>query len=423
RVDRRQHRDRRLLRFIADIVGTAPRLADHLARRPAMFEGLTDPAFLKRTLGADELRKGLEQACQLEEGFEGQLNACRHWAHDEQFRTGLELLQGALTGAQAGTSFTAIADAVIERLFEVCKVETEAAHGVLPDGAWVVLGLGKLGAREMTATSDLDLIFVYDFVEGALQSDGPRPLAPGPYFARASQKLITALTALTSEGGLYEVDMRLRPSGNKGPVAVSLQTFTSYQTDEAWTWERMALTRARVVAGPAGLRQKVEAAMQTALAHPRPRETILSDVAGMRARLQREHAKSGPWDLKQHPGGMVDIEFIAQGLSLCAAQSAPQHFRVDGNTRKALQLLRDRGELSDDDANALSQGAELLDNLTHIVRLTVDGPFQPKEAPPGLKSLLCRVAGTQSWEETETVLGATMQDIRARFERLIGPVS
>ena len=205
----------------------------------------------------------------------------------------------------------------------------------------VVIAMGRLGGREMTAASDLDLIFVYDHAPDATARTAQRPIAPSVYFARASQRLISALTVMTGEGGLYDVDMRLRPSGNKGPVAVSFETFAKYQADEAWTWERLALTRARVIAGPPALRARVEAAIRASLTAPRDTAKTLADVADMRARLDSERPAKSPWDLKEAKGGLFDVEFIVQGLQLIHAATHAEVLNV--NTLDALSALASRG--------------------------------------------------------------------------------
>jgi glutamate-ammonia-ligase adenylyltransferase len=410
-----------LLKTIAEIAGTAPRMADHLAKRPALFEALTDPGFLSHRPGPQELETSLAAAVALDDGFEATLDACRRWAQDEQFRVSLQLLRGAVDGAEAGRAFAAIASAVIVALKAACRAEMETAHGTIPGGALAVIGLGRLGSEEMTISSDLDLVFLYDHSADATVSDGAKPMQPGPYYARASQRLITALTALTAEGELYEVDMRLRPSGNKGPVAVSLESFAKYQAGEAWTWERMALTRARFVAGPPALRAKAEAAIRLALTHPRDPAQTLKDAADMRGRLEKEAGRTDVWNVKSAPGGLLDIEFVAQALMAAHAAQDPAILRA--NTRDALLALRSQGTLAADDAGALLFALTMFENVLHILRLTVDEPFKPPEASPALKALIARTAGAESFEAVEAALAANMTDVRARFVRLIGPVA
>jgi glutamate-ammonia-ligase adenylyltransferase len=329
------------------------------------------------------------------------------------------LLRGAIDGAEAGRAFSAVASAVIVALKAACRREMEAAHGRVPGGALSVVGLGRLGSGEMTVSSDLDIIFIYTHDPGATSSDGEKALQPGPYYARASQRLITALTALTAEGELYEVDMRLRPSGNKGPVAVSLESFAKYQADEAWTWERMALTRARFIAGPPEIRAKVETAIREALIKPRDPAQTLKDAADMRGRLEKDAGKADVWNIKSAPGGLIDIEFIAQALMAANAAAKPGVLRA--NTGDALMALMEEGVLAADDATALISGLRLFENLLHILRLTVDEPFKPAEASPSLKALIARAGGQPTFVQVEAALAVAMDDIRARFVRLIGP--
>lgn len=410
-----------LLKTIAEIVGTAPRMADHLAKRPALFEALTDPGFLTHRPGSQELETGLDAALGLADGFEGILDACRRWAQDEQFRICLQLLRGAVKGAEAGRAFAAVASSVIVALKAACRREMEHLHGKIAGGALSVVGLGRLGSEEMTVSSDLDLIFIYDHAPGVEMSDGPKPLQPGPYYARASQRLITALTALTAEGELYEVDMRLRPSGNKGPVAVSLESFSKYQAEEAWTWERMALTRARFVAGPPAIRAKVESAIRDALAKPRDPVQTLKDAAEMRGRLEKDTGPTEVWNVKSAPGGLIDIEFIAQSLMAANAAAKPGILRA--NTRDALIALQTEGVLPAEDADALVAALTLYENVLHILRLTVDEPFKPADASPSLKALIARASEKTAYEDVEAALAMTMMDVRARFQRLVGTVA
>ncbi len=178
--------------------------------------------------------------------------------------------------------------------------------------------MGSLGAARLDASSDLDLIVVYDAPSGAM-SDGPRPLAAGAWHAKLAQALVTTLGAPMAGGVLYEVDLRLRPSGRRGPVAVSRAAFERYQSEEAWTWEHLALTRARPVAGDAGLGARIEAfraALLAGRAGDAPR--IADGVAQMRARLAEARPGGGPWDLKDGPGALRDVELAAQAATLLA---------------------------------------------------------------------------------------------------------
>ncbi|MGZ5178638.1 MAG: bifunctional [glutamine synthetase] adenylyltransferase/[glutamine synthetase]-adenylyl-L-tyrosine phosphorylase, partial [Burkholderiales bacterium] len=232
-----------LLALIASIVGSAPRLAQHLGRAPATLDALIDADFLHALPSRETLDALLRDQLARVSGYEDALDAVRRFAKEQIFRVGVQIIQGAAKADAAGPALANIAEAVIAALLPVVERELGETAGTMPGGAFAVVAMGKLGGREMTSGSDLDLIFVYNVPQGVEASDGEKPLPVIVYYARLAQRLIVALTALTGAGGLYEVDMRLRPTGNKGPVAVSLESFARYHATESWTWERMALTR------------------------------------------------------------------------------------------------------------------------------------------------------------------------------------
>src|SRR5208337_94176 len=205
---------------------------------------------------------------------------------------------------------------LIRALHQRVEADFAALHGRVRGQQTAILALGRLGAREMTASSDLDLIVIYDFDQNHPNSDGKRPLYGAQYFARFTQRLISALTVQTNYGVLYQVDMRLRPSGRSGPLATQIGGFASYQEHEAWTWEHMALTRARVVCAPAHFAARVESVIRAVLCRRRDAGTIAGDVLEMRKAIATEKGDRDRWDLKYAAGGLIDIEFIAQYLQL-----------------------------------------------------------------------------------------------------------
>ena len=288
----------------------------------------------------------------------------------------------------------------------------------MPGGGAVVVAMGKLGGREMTAASDLDLIVVYDYAPDA-HALARRQAAGGvsQYYARLTQRIISGLSAPTAEGQLYEVDMRLRPSGQKGPVATQLTSFVDYQAKEAWTWEHMALTRARVVSGPPALAAKVEAAIRDVLVRPRDRAKIAADVRDMRERIAAEKGTDNIWDLKQVRGGLVDLEFMAQYLQLVGAASHPEV--LDQNTMHAFRKLERAGLLSGEHAGVLIPAAHLLHNLTQVLRLCLDGEVAPADAPAGLKALLAKVGDAPSFAVLEAHLKATLAETAALFDAVV----
>lgn len=406
-----------LMRLLADIMGTAPRLARILARRRRLLDAVIDPRTFAALPSADELAAAI--AADLAQAADPQdvLDRARVIGSEQAFLIGVKVLSGSITASEAGAAYANLAESLIAALAADVEAELERAHGRVPGGGAVVVAMGKLGGREMTASSDLDLIVVYDFDPAASQSDGPRPLAPSQYYARYTQRLISHLSAPTAEGALYEVDMRLRPSGQKGPVAAQLSTFLEYQASEAWTWEHLALTRARVISGPADVRAKVEATIRDTLVRPRDRVTIAKDVLDMRARIAAEKGTDNIWDLKQVRGGLVDLEFIAQYLQLVNANETPAV--LDQNTAAAYQKLEAAGVLAAADSHTLRGATRLIHNLTQILRLCLDGPFEQATAPSGLKSLLARAGDAPDLPTLEGQLRETTAAVQSLFSKLI----
>jgi glutamate-ammonia-ligase adenylyltransferase len=375
---------------------------------PGFFGSLADRAHFDATIAA-ELAGARD--------FQAALDAARLLANEQQFLIGVRVLTGTISAAQAGGAYALLAESMIAAMQARVEHEIVRAHGRVPGGAAAVIAVGKLGGREMTAASDLDLIVIYDFDAQAVLSSGVKPLAPSQYYSRFTQRLISAFTAPTAEGILYPVDMRLRPSGQKGPVATQLASFLHYQASEAWTWEHMALTRARVVSGPPALRSAVETAIREVLLKPRDRTRTAADVRDMRARIEKEKGTRDPWELKQVRGGLVDLEFIAQYLQLI---HAPAHPRIlSQNTVEALENLTGAGVLEPAAADALLPAARLFNNLTQVLRLCLDERFEPAKAPDGLKSLLARAGDAPDFRHLEAELVAREAEVATLFDQLI----
>jgi glutamate-ammonia-ligase adenylyltransferase len=334
------------------------------------------------------------------------------------FRIGVRILSDTVSAEEAGIAFSDLADVMIDRLLSAVQGELALRHGHVSGERIAVVAMGKLGGREMTAGSDLDLILIYDAAKDAELSAGPRPLSVMQYFGRITQRLIAALSSPTPEGILYEVDLRLRPSGNKGPVASHLDSFVEYQRTSAWTWEKLALTRARVVAGDADFGASLGREIAQVLSRPCDEADVRADVLDMRRRMLREIGSRGLWDVKQARGGLVEVEFIAQFLQIAHAAGHPAILRQ--NTMAALASLAEARLLSAGDAQRLEQAARLYHRLTHLLRLCVAGAFDPGTAVPGLRQLLFVAAGTPDLERTEALLADTQSDVARIFDRLIG---
>ena len=417
-----------LIERLAAILGAAPSLAEHLATHPGALDALladadapADPARLLRARLADAV--GLEDAILI----------TRRTVREEDFAISAATLEARIDADAAGLRRTALADAALAALAGPVLADFTQRYGRVAGGAMAVVLLGKAGGREMMAGSDLDLMLVYDHPEGVTESArGPRALPAGQYFIRAAHAYVAALTAPGADGQMYAVDMRLRPSGNKGPVAVSLPAFRRYHAEAAWTWERMALTRARVVAGPAGLRAKVAAAIADALAASGPPERIRADAAAMRARLARDLPPTGPWDVKLRPGGQIEVEFIGQALQLVAAASGRAEL-CHPTLREALARLEAGGLLAAADAAALVRADLLWRSVQGMLRITV-GRAPPLGLPEAsARALLRAVAGVVAPAPLDlppldvTALRATLEAtaaaVRAIFVRLIGEIA
>jgi glutamate-ammonia-ligase adenylyltransferase len=403
------------LDLLARIVGATPRLAHYLARNPSIMDALLDADYLSRLPSRAELDAQFARV--VVGSYEEQLDAARRFTREAIFRVGVQIVEGVAKAHQAGPALADIADCVIAGLLPRVEAEMAATAGRISGAGFSVVAMGKLGGREMTASSDLDLVFVYDVPEGIESSDGPKPLSPTLYFARLAQRLIAALTTATAAGTLYEVDMRLRPTGNKGPVAVSLKSFADYHASESWTWEHMALTRGLLVAGPRDLQARVAAEIRRRLVQTREPAAIINDARDMRARMAETFPGRNVWDLKHAPGGLVDIEFIAQTLQLVHAQHQPEILNT--NTVAALFNLKAAGFLAAADADALITSAGLQHALTQVLRIALDETPDIEEATPGLKALLTRAAGEGSFAATQMRLAQVQTQTRDIFNRLL----
>lgn len=404
--------------LLARIMGTAPKLADTLAHRPRLFDALLDPRFFGSLPSRDSIRADLERAMNEAPTYEAKLNASRIIGQEQHFLIGVRLLSQTLTASEASEAYTDLAEETVLALLDVAQADVREKHGDFDGACLSVLGMGKLGSRELTASSDLDLLLIYDLPNGQAESDGARAIAPSQYYTRVTQRLISALSAPTAEGVLYELDMRLRPSGNAGPLATSLTAFERYQTGSARTWEHMALTRARAFGRDDHGCAAIHEAITRILTAPFDTTKVRTDVADMRALLEREKPAKSVFDLKVTPGGIIDVEFIAQGMQLCHAQKNADVLNT--STEEALEALQKAGFLSADDGAALAAAHRLYGTLSQILRLCLDGVFDPETAAPSLRRLVTQACDLPSVETVETHLEHTQADVRSRFNRLFG---
>jgi len=406
-----------LLELLAEIMGRAPALAERLGRNPALLEAVLSEDFFESGISLPELRAELGRVLGDARDFQDVLDLSRRWAADRRFRVGVQLLRHAIDGRTAAAALSDIAESAVAALHGPVLDQLAQRHGRVAGADLAVLALGKLGSREMTVTSDLDLIFVYGSGDTEGVSDGVKPLDATTYFARFAQRLINALSAATAEGKLYDIDMRLRPSGNKGPIAVSLKGFRRYQLEDAWTWEHLALTRARVIVAEPALRRAIEAVIGEVLALRRDPGALAADVAEMRGKIARERPGRGAWDVKDRRGGLVDLEFVAQFLQLRHGHEHPG--LLHPTPEQALLSAGSQGLIEAPRAERLAAAARRLSAVQGFLRLTVGDRFDAESAPAGLKAALAGAAGAESFEALAAALEEDFRLVRESFATLV----
>jgi glutamate-ammonia-ligase adenylyltransferase len=403
-----------LLDMLARLFGLAPRLADILAKRPALIDSMIEPRFMERLENDEAGARFADLGARLNEAnnFEAAINFARRFHREEAFRIGFQVLENMASAEAAGAAYANLAEACVEHMAAVALKETERLYGPAP-GAFSVLALGKFGGRELAEGSDLDVMIVYE---------APKDLQDGgaEFYTRFTQRLLSALAASTEEGQLYDIDMQLRPSGKSGPVAVRFSAFERYYSEDAWTWELLALTRLRAVAGDASFGARIEDAARTVLSKPRDARKLKADAADMRGLMERERPGKTVWDVKLAPGGLVDLEFLAQTLQLI---HAPKHQDVLARqTGEAFARLAKARVLSAQESTKLVDAWTFYSNVQHGLRLMVEGEFDPKEAAGPTKIRLAALAGTKDFPSLKARLAETQSWVRAVFLRMIGPL-
>lgn len=411
------HQNPGLLDLVAEIMSAAPTLAETMMNRPGVLDAVLAAGFFEPLPACAALTADLGRLLDRARHAEEMLDLARRWVAERKFQVGVQALRRRLDGEAAGGTFANIAEAALAASLPRVAAEFARAYGTIAGGTVAVLGLGKLGSREMTYASDLDLILIYDAPDDAESTGGAQVLAAAAYYARLSQRFINALTAATAEGRLYEVDMRLRPSGTAGPVATSLQAFCRYHRELAWTWEQMALTRARPVAGDSALAARIMTEIRAVLVRPRSAADLARDVITMRRRIADTHRNPSAFDVKHRSGGLVDIEFIAQFLQLRHAAQAPQVLHT--NTRAALTALAAAGALTADDSGILVRALTLWRNVQGLLKLTVPEPFDEAATPPAVKDLIARGAAAVDFNALKQDMDAAARAAHGLFRRLV----
>jgi glutamate-ammonia-ligase adenylyltransferase len=402
----------KLFQLVVDILAYAPNLARTLARRPAALDALLDQRFFG-PLDPTEIEEAVSAAIAQADGFEEAMDVARRAHHEQAFRIGVQLIGGTAHAVEAGPAFTAIANGVLRALGPAALAETTRVGGAFA-GQVAILAFGKAGSGEMTATSDLDLVIVYGgHAEGAA-SEGKGWWAE-TFWGRFTQRLTAALSAPTSEGALYEVDLKLRPFGNDGAVAVNLPAFADYYAKDAETWEIQALTRARVAwATSDAFADQVSALIETILRKPRDPAKVAVEVKAMAKLLHKEKPAKGFWDMKLEDGGLVDIEFAAQFLQIKGAATGRPLVRHTSAALKASEDRADPQALAD-----LATAWTLQQDLSQLLKVAIPDAADPSSEPAGFRTLLARTGRVRDFRSLTTRLKTVRTAARKAFVAVV----
>ncbi|MEM1398709.1 MAG: bifunctional [glutamine synthetase] adenylyltransferase/[glutamine synthetase]-adenylyl-L-tyrosine phosphorylase [Pseudomonadota bacterium] len=412
-----------LIGLLTELLSAAPIIADGLANRPDQLDALLLPDFLTQLPSADDLAADLATALSVSRHYEESLSIIRRWMNDQRLRTAVHLLRDPSNNTSCMAFLSRAVETALSTLLPLVARDFAATHGRIKGGGLAVIALGKLGSGEMDIGSDLDLILVFDAPKTDAKSDGEKPLNSGVYFARLTQRFITAMTAPMKVGTLFELDMRLRPSGNAGPLATSLESFTKYQSDDAWTWEHLALTRARVIAGPEELVERLQSEITSVLRRARDKEKTRTDILDMRARIAAQFGTEDVWDVKYARGGLMDIGFISQYFQLIHGADQPD--LLHASTTEALRRLGQTGIAPADQVDRLIAGLTLCLRIQAYLRVTVGRQIEMDKAEPQVRRGLTRIvlgdgASLADFDVAEAQVRSVLADIFGLYRSIIG---
>lgn len=410
-----------LFQLIARIMGLAPALAEQLAKRPRLFEAFLDPAFFESLPSTEELMQELQYGLKASLDYQDVLDITRRYVSERRFQVGVQVLESLSNTREAGQAMTRLADATLKVLTPAVEADFARIHGVFPDGGLGILAMGKYGGKELTHTSDLDVVFLYHVDDMNALSDGKRPLAPSQYFSRLGRNVITAITALTAEGSLFEVDTRLRPSGTAGPLVVTLETFANYYSQAAWTWEHMALTRARLVVCPDKLAKPLMDTITNTLYTHRDKENLIKRVADMRQKLVDQFSTDNIWSIKHTRGGLIDMEYICQYLMLREGHTIDNLFSPILD--EAFDKLEKHHILPTGASAKLKHAHRVQQTVQSMLRLCL-GDVEADETTfsSGLKFLLAKSCGFEDIDQLIAELRCCQSDVSTYYQDIIaGP--
>tara|TARA_B100000315_G_C14567325_1_gene583648 strand:- start:719 stop:2500 length:1782 start_codon:yes stop_codon:yes gene_type:complete len=390
-----------LLDVVAEIMGTSPRLARYLSSQTRLLESVLTTDFFGTPPGRQELVQSLDCELGFAKDLQDVLDITRRWSGDVKFKVSVQHLRGMINTQQASAVLSGVSDILIEEVLKSVETDFQKQYGKVAEAEFAVVGFGKLGSSMMTRGSDLDLVFIFHAPPNS-ESDGIRCLNVNSYYSRLCQRLISALSVQTGQGQLYEVDVQLRPMGASGSLACDFARLEKYYQTEAWIWELMALSRARVIVAPSKLQVEIEQLIKNTLCTSRDAGELASHVYGMRRKIEAERGTEDPWHIKYVRGGLVDLEFLVQYLQL--RDAAIESGILSTHTIGALERISAVGSLSFRSVDELTVAAHLFLNLQAIMRISLSGQFEEKKSPNGLRDVLVRASGADDFPDLKAKL-------------------
>jgi len=407
-----------LLGLIADIMGSAPTLADSLSKSPALLEAVLYADFYDSLPSPAHLHAQLAEMLVTAHSFEQKMDTLRRFRSEKQFQAGVQFLKHMISAQQVGQFLSLLAEEMVSQTLAAVTEEFEKGYGRIPGARFAIIALGKLGSREMTFSSDIDMVFIYEVEDFDAVSDGEKSYTASVYYNRLAQRLLSAFTTVSTAGKLYDIDTRLRPSGKQGLLAISSQALWHYFEELAWTFEYMAFTKARAVAGDEALQESLDDFIAQQIYKERDLEKLRKEVHEMRDRTEKKFHTDDPWNLKYVRGGLMDIDFIAQYLMLRHAPDTPGG--RSGSAAETFRWLKQTGRLQAESADALIAHDIFLGQLFHLLRLCSNNQFSEETALPALKKLLLQSVKEKSFEGLRERLIQVERNVHDLYISLLG---
>lgn len=415
-----------LFKLFGKIMGSAPLLADHLARHPALLDTLLDPQFFSHKPNIGQLEASLDKQLDLIHDYQDFLETTRQWLNDRRFEVGVHILEGTSNATESETALTLLADIVLNRVIQWVENDFKQKFGSFSNGQFIVLGMGSYGSENLTFTSDLDMIFLYENAgneeSSIIETNDQRSLQPSKYYSRLGQHIITALSAKTASGSLYDLDMRLRPSGNSGPLVVAIKTFEDYQNNDAWTWEHMALTKMRIVYANKDNKNKILNIFSNVLHKEKNKEKLLLDSREMQQKIKENLTSENVWDLRNVKGGLQDIDFILQYLILLNSPNQKElcESKTIRHADKTIEKLLELKLLQNTHAKILLDALNLYRPILSILRLCYGEKPNEEEFSTEVCELLAKQCKQDSFGALKNGLIDTTKKVRVIYEHIFG---